>query len=36
VIDHALYNFGRSDDKANREQAEAALDLGTAPRQMTP
>jgi hypothetical protein len=27
LLDHALYNFGRSDDNANREQAEAALDL---------
>jgi hypothetical protein len=27
VVDHALYNFGRSDDNANREQAEAALDV---------
>ncbi len=27
AVEHALYNFGRSDDNANREQAEAALDL---------
>jgi hypothetical protein len=27
VVDRGLYNFGRSDDNADREQAEAALDL---------